>query len=364
MYRKNILALLVVALLGAGTAFAGKTVGEITYVSGDVSIARRGAVLSGVNVIIGDPVEDYDLIRTGPKGTIDLVLRTPQKQQIRLKVQANTSFSIETSRLGAGKERTSLQMMSGTLSCKVDKLAGNDLQVKTKGAAMGVKGTEFTVTTSPADDVLITCDEGAVSCVDADSGVQAVAEQGQAVERAADAALAAIKVTDDLELFRQKWLQNRLSAFQRVAARHIQGMGRLFTPAYTKMKANFSQLKQKMPILQKWIDQDKQGLKSINPVNPAEARKENFQVLPALLKVKIYLTVFEPLYFRLVDLQYYYSQGYGSDDPAVKKYFAEFDGQKKDVEEMLVFIRYCIRLYADRNDGYFPLDDFADGFGK
>jgi hypothetical protein len=361
MNRKTLGAMLVVALLGALPAFAVKTVGEITYVSGDVSIARRGAVLSGTAIIIGDPVENYDLIRTGAKGTIDLLLRTPQKQQIRLKVQPNTSFAIETSKLEAGKERTSLQMMSGTLSCKVDKLAGNDLQVKTKSAAMGVKGTEFTVTTSPADDVLITCDEGAVSCVDADSGDQAIAEKGQAVERAADSALAAVKVTDDLELFRQKWLQNRLAAFQRVAARHIQGMGKLFTPGYAKMKANFNQLKQKMPILQKWIDQDKQGLK---PASPAEARKENFQVLPALLKVKIYLAVFEPLYFRLIDLQYYYSQGYGSDDPAVKKFFSDFDGQKKDVEEMLVFTRYCIRLYADRNDGYFPLDDFTDGFGN
>ncbi len=359
MEKKVFSSILSLLALCAAAAFAGKAVGEINYFSGDVSITRRGEIMSAKDIVIGDPVEDFDLIRTGAQGKMDLTLRTPQKQQIKLTVQGNTSFSLETSKLAGGKEKTSLQMMSGTLACKVDKLSGNELAVKTKSAAMGVKGTEFTVTTSPTDDVFITCEEGSVSCVDEDTGEEAVAEPGEAVERPADEKLSTVKAPADragLELFRQKWLANRLDRFQRTAARHIAGMARLFNPAYTRLRADFSKLQQKMPIIRKWIDQDKQG---ITP-SPADVRKENLQVLPALLKVRIYLAVFEPLYYRLNELQYYYSQGYGSDDPAVKSFFADFEGKKNEINGMLAFTHYCLRLYADRNGGYFPFDDLQD----
>jgi hypothetical protein len=361
---KKVLTAVMVLILGGTAAFAGKAVGEITYVAGDVTIARAGEMLSGKDIVIGDPIEDFDLIRTGPKGTMDLTLRTPQKQQIRLKVQGSTSFSIETAKLEGGKDRTTLQMMSGTLACKVDKLSGNELAVKTKSAAMGVKGTDFTVTTSPTDDVFVTCDEGVVSCVDEDSGEELTAEPGEAVERPADESLAVVEAPRDrtqLELFRQKWLAGRLDQFKRVAARHILGMAKLFNPSFEKLRADYAQLRQKMPILQKWIDQDKKG---VRPANPAEMRKENLQILSALLKVKVYLAVFEPLFFRLNDLQYYYTQGYGSDDPAVGKFFADFEGKKNEILGMIVFTRYIMRIYADRNDGYFPLDDIGDSINN
>ncbi len=361
MKRTVLVSILALLALGATEAFAGKAVGQILYFSGDVSITRRGAMLRGPDIIIGDPVEDFDLIRTGTGGTLDLVLRTPQKQQIRLTVRANTSFSIETSALGGGKERTTLQMMSGTLACKVDKLAGNKLSVRTKSAAMGVKGTEFTVTTSPTDDVFVTCDEGAVTCVDEDSGAELVAEPGEAVERPADEGLSAVKAPADregLEVFRQKWLARRLARFKRTAARHIAGMARLFTPAYDRLRADYEKLREKMPLLRKWIDQDKQGIKPPR----AEMRRENRQVLPALLKIRIYLRIFEPLYFRLVDLEYYHSLGYGSGDPAVEAFFKDFNEKRGGIDDMLAFTRYCLRLYADRNNGYFPLGGTGDAF--
>ncbi|MBN2352542.1 MAG: FecR domain-containing protein [Spirochaetales bacterium] len=362
MKKRIFVSILSLLMLGAAEAFAGKAIGQITYFSGDVSITRRGAILRGADIFIGDPVEDFDLIRTGAGGAMDLALRTPQKQQIRLTIQANTSFSIETAALGGGKERTTLQMMSGTLACKVDKLSGNELSVRTKSAAMGVKGTDFTVTTSPTDDLFVTCDEGAVSCVDPDSGQELTAEPGEAVELPADEKLVAVKVPADrmaLEAFRQKWLAGRLDKFKRTAARHIAGMARLFTPAYNRLSADFKKLQQKLPIIKKWIDQDKRGIKPPR----AELRRENRNVLPALLKIRIYLTVFEPLYFRLSNLEYYYSQGYGAGDPAVEAFFKDFEGKKAEIDNMLAFTRYCMRLYADRNNGYFPLDDAQEDFG-
>jgi len=337
-------------------AFAGKVIGQITFLTGKVTLVRNGEPLPMAQLKIGTPIEDFDLIRTGPNGKLDLIIRTPQNQQIQLAIQSNTVFSIETNKLTANTSRTTFEMMSGTLSCKVDKLAGNEVQVKTKSAAMGVKGTNFKVSTVASDDILVTCDEGRVLCRD-EEGKEYYAEPGFAVESLSEEQqFQQIKITDgDLETFRLKWVSQRLNVFKANAARVLFQFSSLFQKYYNELVTIYNELKKKRGIFDKWMDEDRHG--EIAPL--ADLIKEKRAVAGLLLRAKGKLYMFDRIYFRILEIESYYNEGIGRETYrsfSPQKFFADLATKKFQIENMIYVIRYLFKLFAIRNEGYFPVD--------
>ena len=148
----------------AGAAFAQEKVGSVVYLEGEVAMVRDGAEMNGV--AIGQDVQAFDVVKTGSDGLAELELASAHMPRLTIKVTADTQFSLEIASLG-GRQQTTLGILGGSLSLKVAKLAGaQDVLVRTDSAAMGVRGTQFTVTSPPTGDVLVTCDEGEVVCTD------------------------------------------------------------------------------------------------------------------------------------------------------------------------------------------------------
>jgi hypothetical protein len=157
--------------------------GEIVFLDGDVTVTRNGKEYDASSLYIGFEVGNYDFIQTGSNGQAELILRTETGQEVSVTVSSDSSFYIELSKLKSGKESTSLEIVTGSLAVKVDTLASNaEVQARTRTTVMGVRGTNFKVDTTPNEDLLITCDEGKVSCTDEDGKVL-YSEPGKVVEK-------------------------------------------------------------------------------------------------------------------------------------------------------------------------------------
>jgi hypothetical protein len=137
--------------------------GEIVYLEGEVNLSRNGEFLPFHEVDMGTIIEEEDMIRTGPDGYAEVELSYPQEGTL-LKIQANTAFYFDNRSTGE-KNTTSINLLSGTIGLKVSKLAKNqNMNVETQSAVMGIRGTDFDVNMAPTGEILITCEEGKVSC--------------------------------------------------------------------------------------------------------------------------------------------------------------------------------------------------------
>lgn len=139
-------------------------IGETVYTDGDVSVTRDGSPLSSDEVVIGLPIDNFDFMKTGDDGNAQVKVTTNRAPQSTITVSPDTQFTFELSTL-QGRQTSSVNLISGSLSMKVSTLTGDqDLDVQTENTVLGVRGTEFAVTTSDAGDVLVTCSTGDVSC--------------------------------------------------------------------------------------------------------------------------------------------------------------------------------------------------------
>lgn len=357
MMKKVLLVCLCFALMGTSLGFAGNAIGQVVFFSGDVTITRNGVILSSKQFTFGSALEDFDMIRTGANGKMDLTIKTMKNQQIQLSVKSNTAFYIEQSKLANGNDRTSFEMMTGTIACKVDKLSGSDVQVRTKSAAMGVRGTNFEVTTAPTDDILVTCDEGRVSCIN-DDGKEFFAEPGSVVEElSGEKEFRRLSVKkEDIEKYRDNWFIGRLGVFKSNASRVIKTYVGLFEQSYDKLVSIYAELAKKKAVFDKWIAEDKQGKTG----SRVDMMREKSQVVGLLLRAKGNLFIFDRVYYRILELEYYFEQGYGSGDIrpgySIKKFFDELRSKKQQIDTMVARVRYFFKLFAVRNDGHFPVD--------
>jgi hypothetical protein len=352
MTKKAILFLFLAGCL-AGSAWSETSVGTITYVSGEVTVTRDGQALTAGQVRIGKPVEDYDLIRTGGRGLMELTVKTPRNESIQLKVRKNTAFTVEMGKLSNGKSSATFQMMSGTLACKVDRLSGSEVHIKTKTAAMGVRGTDFEVTTTPTEDLLVTCDEGEVVCR-RDNGEEESVKPGNVIEFLADEGkFNNLPVTRaELEKYREAWFVKRIEVFRAVAPKVVKGLSAAFDRSYNALVKSYNTLKRSGRIIDKWKREDRSG--RIGSLR--ELLREKKQIIGALFRIKISLFAFEHVYYRLLELETYVDEGFGADDPAVKKFYRDLAGKKRTIEAMLADVTYIFKLYAKRNEGSFPAD--------
>jgi hypothetical protein len=331
--------------------------GQIVFFDGNVSVTRNGKQFDASSLYIGFEVGNYDLISTGADGQAELALKTARGQNVTVKVAANSSFYIEYDKLKSGKNSTSLEMLTGSMAVKVDTLASNtEVQVRTRTTVMGVRGTEFSVSSSPEDDLLITCNEGKVACTDEDGKVL-YSEPGQAVEKIQGQSFKDIKVdVKQLEEYKKRWMKNRLDVLKANALRATRFFAKIFLASYQNIVDTYSQLMEKKDIIDKWIREDSEGKMG----SKIEVMREKKQLIGLLFKLKRNLFLFERAFFRLMELEYYHSQGAGQGEikPGLSadKFFEEFGAKKPAIITMIAKLKYLFKLFAKRNDGHFPVD--------
>jgi maltose-binding protein MalE len=152
-----------------------KSEGIVVYTAGGVEITEAAAWRSAEP---GDPVGPGSGVRTGVDGYCEIQLG----DSMSVKVQPSTTMRWDAVSLEAAPAASG-ELTSGAIIAKVKKLASADLKVRTQGAVMGVRGTQFMVT-AQGDLTRVTVLEGTVSVtrdsgsIDVDAGRSATARPG------------------------------------------------------------------------------------------------------------------------------------------------------------------------------------------
>jgi len=346
----------------AGSLSAADRIGDITYLEGDVTVMRNDQELDGVQT--GLDIENFDLVKTGADGLAEAEIAASATQKVTVKVAPSTLFTLEISKLGA-KQKTSVGIISGTISLKVAKLAGaQSVSVKTDSAVMGVRGTQFSVTSPPTGDILVTCDEGEVSCTD-EQGKEATAAPGTVVEKRADEVFRTLPVeVSSLETFRKKWHEERIEALKSHANAVIRNLARRYNGLYREFNRNYAALMKEQAIIAKWREEDRKGRVG----GSAEMMKEKKALIGHLFALRKTLFLFERVYFRLLAIKGYHDQGFGKGDidasQTTTQFFQKLAMEKKDLERKMAMVRYIVKLYAKRNEGEVPTDAFGGDGGN
>ena len=165
--------------------------GEVVYAKGDEYI--RGPTLPAwAAVAPGQEVNQNDEVRTGPNGSLGILLR--DETQIRLR--RNTRFKIADVRDGNDVEQTRLELISGAFWSRAQALSRlvksvlyrrPKVQIRTSTTTIGIRGTDWFTSVDPDTNIsrtVVISGEAEVAnsfgTVVITSGEEAIAEPGKA----------------------------------------------------------------------------------------------------------------------------------------------------------------------------------------
>ena len=324
-------------------------IGETVYTDGDVSVTRDGSPLSSDEVVIGLPIDNFDFMKTGDDGNAQVKVTTNRAPQSTITVSPDTQFTFELSTL-QGRQTSSVNLISGSLSMKVSTLTGDqDLDVQTENTVLGVRGTEFAVTTSDAGDVLVTCSTGDVSSR-TENGTEYDAAPGTAVENQAEGQFHTIPVAvSDTETFRASWVEQRRAFVRANAARLIQASAARYRQLRASYDRDYAALMRQRSIIEKWRTEDRRGGMGA----AREVERDKRAVGATMMRLRKSQFLLERVYFRLLRLKTLHDQGIGKGTLpggiTTDRFFDQLQRERGDVELRMATVRNVARLYARRN---------------
>lgn len=313
---------------------------------------RDGAPLDSVE--IGQDLQSFDVVKTGGDGLAELDIASAHSPRMTVKISHDTQFTLELSTVN-GRQQTSIGIMGGSIALKVAKLgSGQEVNVRTDSAAMGVRGTDFTVSSPPTGDVLVTCDEGEVVCTD-DQGKELHAIPGTVVEKRPSELFRTLPVAAPaLDAFRAQWGEERRAFLEANALRIIQNNVRLYERLGKELDASTAELERNQAIIGKWTDEDRRGR-----IGEQRELQRERRVIGALL-TRLRRTQFqlERVTFRLARLSVVHARGFGvgtlDGGVTTTEFFTRFQGERRDVERKLSQARFVTKMYVRRNAGRLP----------
>lgn len=353
--RRGLWAALFLCLDAACAAAAGvstDTIGSISYLEGTVSMVRDGSDVD--NVAIGQDLQNFDLVRTGPDGQAEIAVTTPRLPHMTIKMKANTQFTVEVATFN-GQQQGTVGILGGQVALKVAKLMPSQaVHVKTDSAAMGVRGTDFTVTAPESGDVLVTCGEGEVSVTD-DEGKDLTAIPGTVVEMLPGSVYRTVPVAATaLEKFTTRWQGERGQFIQANALRLIRGNAKLYRELTGEFNAAHAELSKNQAILRKWAFEDR----AERTGSTAEVERERKIIGALLLRLRRTAFRLERVSFRLERLQALHDRGVGvgdlEDGMTTKVFYAQVARAKRSVAQKLALTRFLTKQYLKRNEGRLP----------
>ncbi len=333
---------------------------SISYMEGTVDVSRNGRYLNSQEIEIGLGIEEFDTIETGPDGYAEVQVNTNAAGSL-VKVQPDTSFYFTASESATGRRRTLFQMLKGSLSLKVNRLASREsYEVQTDNAVMAVRGTEFNVDMAADRSILVSVPEGRV---ETQSGRQKVfAQPGTVATIDSSARIGTVAVEPgDIELYREYWRQLRLDALKINARMSIQQYSRQWDSQIPRLRAAMREIESNSAIFRKW-ERIMKGELELPPAG--DAVRDKMTVSRGMIELRAALPLAERSYYTLTGLEDAYQQGL-ADGPFssgnyrdAAHFYREFQKDKVDMKNTLAEIRYYVRIYRfiDSRSGGFSED--------
>jgi len=355
MFKRFAVLSFFVTTLGVFAFAAQNQVGIIQELMGSVTVTRNGQVLT--NIDLGDPIENYDLIKTGADGGMVIGLTSETGMKGTLIVKPKSVFTVKTQVVN-GSPKTEADVLGGSIGVKVKKIAGDPaLNVKTGNTVMGVRGTEFVVIISVNNGLLVTCNEGRVACT-GDEGDELYAVPGQVVTRTAGERLKQIPVAvSSLEDFQNRWYTEEISAFKASAVKALDQYARSYLRYRDEFRQASDELARALIFLQ-WKKEFREGLTPA-PSKDIQVMKQKAALVKKLMSVRQVLFFFERIYYRLDEIQTYVPatalKAKLYNGQTVQDFIRQVASEKSELERRAAEYRLALRLYAQRNDGKEPV---------
>ena len=349
--RRSILAvLLACAALAAADA---QTIGEITYLEGRVQIVRGGATLDAKLVKEGLDLANFDLLKTGGDGAVELRITSAAAPATTVTVSPRTQFSLEIGRVGA-RQQTTVDLVAGGVAVKCAMLTGSQaLRVITEGAALGVRGTSFTVSAPASGDILVTCDEGEVECTD-EKGATLAASAGEAIEKAAGRPLARLAAAAAaLADARRAWLDRQAADLKRDPLKLVAAFRTLLNRELCSFDRQYRSFVRYQRIFDAWDAEDRTGAAR----RPIAQLGEKVTLAVRLWALRRTLFRLERTWVRLLELKEYCEERQISGRVGLQKsqtFFRLLEARGKGIELRRALIRWRSLQFALRNDGQVP----------
>jgi len=331
-----------------------RKLGELVYAEGSVTIHRAGA--SPERGDIGSIVRVYDVLVTGPKSRAEVDIGAGSAGGASVKLAENTAFYFDTKELSGESRKTVLQLLSGAVAVKVDKLANGSFSIGTDQAVLGVRGTVFIVDTIPDGSMLVTCETGAVA-ISAD-GATATAKPGTAVvlPEAGSPGTVAVEPSG-LGAYRSGWRTDAYAGFASRAISYTSTYAAALQNGKPAFDAAFQKLKAQKPALDAWRSARAAG--KVPRMTDWIAEKK--AVSAALFDCLKALFSIERPYYRLVELKTLHAAGTGTgtlkDGTSSAAYFAGFDAANASLVLGMAQVREALSLFFWVSAGS-PLGEF------
>lgn len=352
----RIIALLCTLLVATGLYAADDIIGQLAYVQGPVEIVRNGKILSGKTVSFGYKIHNFDQIRAGKAAMAEIQIDAKTGVPGVLKISPNSIVKMDITSMKKN-QKGGIDLLAGSIDLKVQKMTtGNSLDVRTSTAVMGVRGTTFSVTVSPAGDNLLATDEGRVACLTSD-GSEYFSEPGLIVEGSYDGAWNNDEIpARDLAEFRNSWYKSKVEAFRADPERALKQMAVRYVKFRKDFKAAYLELQKSRDVLKRWQEQEMKG----STGSTMENMKDKKALAGAMFAGRKALFMLEPAYLRLQQLEeildFSSVGGALEDGTKIKDFLRTFKSEAKELSAQIVDMNYYVKLYAKRNDGSFPLD--------
>lgn len=332
-----------------------RRVGEIVYAEGSVHLHRGGAAPAAAD--IGQVVENFDVLQTGPKSRATLELDPGRPGGAEIRLAENTAFYYESALSDSRTRKTVLQLLSGSVALKVEKLADGDFKVGTDSAVLGVRGTTFIVNTVPDGALLVTCAEGRVEVSD-DSGERVFAQPGRAVSQRAGEAVREEPVSlERLADYRVTWVDESLRSLEARAPKVIAGYAARYSQALPAFDAAYAKLRDQAPVLDAWAV----ALETGGHPRFTDWIPEKKAIAPLLFDCLSALFRLERPFYRLQELETFYDRGLGAgtlqDGRTTDAFFEAYGAQSLQVAQRLSYVRRALLLFKFASAGS-PLGQF------
>jgi len=343
----------------------GEVSAEIVDLDGEVMVSHNGVFLDKSEVDYGTILYPHDILQTGESGYAELSIKTPVSSEITVKVMEGTTLFIDHV-LKKQNPETSLTLQRGAIQTKAATLIkGGGFTIKTDTSVMGIRGTTFTVTTSPDTAMLVTCREGEVVCTT--NGSDTAIQPGKVYETNPEGQINLRDVPPEkLDQFTKDWQKARLSALKINAAVSLEHYANLYLQVAPGFLESYAELSSKQDIFKKWEKIINEG----NTISMGEATKDKIALSNGIIRLRSRLPIMEHVFYTLYDLTALIkssSENEGDLSDTAKRTLLIYNKRKKEFIEKLTMARYYFKVFLEidkQSSGHslMPSSDLMDDF--
>lgn len=329
-----------------------KPVAELSFAQGEVSIRRGESLRPGLSA--GAAILPFDLVATGNSGRAEIVLNPATAAETRLALGAGTALYFELSDAG-GERRGRLSLLRGSVELDVLRGGGAEFILDAGTARVRAAGTGFFVESADDGGLLVSCDEGQVSC---EGGGSFVARPGTAVEAAPDGKLSPKLIPPErLAVYRSSWTVAKEAALGKSGVPTALALFSALEAGRPAFESAAEALEAQGPELAAW----ERRLEAGRPFAPDEALAERKAVAAALLAGLAALPSFERPYYRLAGLADGRAAGLALGGSPAEKVrlearFEAFARERERDEARLGRLRRALFVFSRLNAGASPTE--------